>query len=115
MIPNFNDRFCFLLYHLHHSLLIEKSKAIAKSEGIEIPTTLDEYTKRFHKKLPKVSMDNLENFLIDDDDDDDADNYSQTSIDNTSLKLIRNSEIKIAIKSTIKHDHKNNNDYDILL
>ncbi|CAF3517826.1 unnamed protein product [Rotaria socialis] len=100
--------------------LIEKSKAIAKSEGVEIPQTVAEYTKRFDRKLPITSLDDMQNYLCDDEDEEDEDNqsnddYSQTSRTDSRIKLINNSEIKIAIKSTTKHDDNNNNscgDYD---
>ncbi|CAF0901473.1 unnamed protein product [Rotaria sordida] len=107
--------------------LIEKSKTIAKLEGIEIPHTIEEYTKRFDKKLPITSIDDIQNYIIDDDDDDDDDdgqsednqsndNYSQTSRENSRIKLITNSEIKIAIKTMTKHNNNNSSgDYDDLL
>ncbi|CAF0905356.1 unnamed protein product [Adineta steineri] len=94
--------------------LIEKSKAIAKLEGIEIPQTVEEYTKRFDKKLSLKTNDDVQDYLNDDDDDDDdddeqsEDNYSQSS----RIKLITNSDIKLAIKSTIKSNNNNNSSGD---
>jgi hypothetical protein len=95
------------------SRLIAKSQIIAKSEGIEIPHTVEEYTKRFDKKLPiKPTIDEIQDYLIDDDDEQSEDNqsnddYSQSSIANSRIKLITNSEIKIAIKSTTKYNNNN--------
>jgi isochorismate hydrolase len=85
--------------------LIEKSKAIAKLEGIEIPRTVEEYTKRFDKKLPIRPIDDMQDYLMDDDDDEQSEDndYSQSS----RIKLITNSEMKIAIKSTTKHNNNN--------
>jgi hypothetical protein len=101
--------------------LIEKSKSIAKSEGIEIPHTVEEYTKRFDKKLPITPIDEIQDYLIDDDDEQSEDNqsnddYSQSSRANSRVKLITNSEIKIAIKSTTKYNNNNSSgDYNELL
>ncbi len=104
------------------SHLIEKSRAIAKSEGIEIPNTVEEYTKRFLKKLPIIPTDDIQDYLIDNDDDDQSEDnqsmedYSQSSLANSRVKLITNSEIKIAIKSTIKHNNNNSSgDYNNIL
>lgn len=98
--------------------MIEKSKAIAKLEGIEIPHTVEEYTKRFDKKLPKIPIDDIQDYLIDDDDDDDDeqsdDDYSQSSLVNSRIKLITNSEIKIAIKSTTNNNNSSGDCNDLL-
>lgn len=85
---------------------------IAKREGIEIPQTIDEYTKRFDKKLPGISNDNMQDYIIDedgDDDDDDDDEQSENRSQSSRIKLHTNSEIKIAIKSTTQEYSTTNN------
>ena len=102
------------------SRLIEKSQALAKVEGINIPRTVKEYTKAIEKKLPIVPSGNAHDYLADDDDDEDdsdgedddpsIDGYSQSSFGSSRVRLITNSEMKIAIKSTTKSEfmHQNN-------
>ena len=89
---------------------------MAKTEGIHIPRTVEEYTEVFEKKLPIVPSGHIHDYLADDDDDDEDDDdpsidgYSQSSLSSSRVKLITNSEMKIAIKSTTKSEfmHQNN-------
>lgn len=90
---------------------------MAKTEGIHIPRTVKEYTEAIEKKLPIVPSGHIHDYLADDDDDVDEDDddpsidgYSQSSLSSSRVKLITNSEMKIAIKSTTKSEfmHQNN-------
>ncbi|CAF1611045.1 unnamed protein product [Adineta ricciae] len=49
--------------------LIERSRAIANAEGIEIPQTIEEYTKRFNRRLPLTTNDCIEDNDLNEDDD----------------------------------------------
>ena len=49
--------------------MIEKSRAIANAEGIEIPLTIEEYTKRFSRRLPLTTNDCIEDDDLNEDDD----------------------------------------------
>ena len=85
--------------------MIEKSQLIAKNEGIIIPRTIDEYTKR----LPIIPSVNEQDDLFDDDDETEDDDrtldenpsFHAHSQSNSRIKLITNSEMKIAMKSAI--------------
>lgn len=88
--------------------MIEKTQLIAKNEGIVIPRTIEEYTKRFHNQLPIIPSGIHQDELFDDDDeetdDDDEtlDEYASISTHSQSMsrtKLVTNSEMKIALKS----------------
>ena len=95
------------------SRLIAKSEELAKLEGIAIPHTVEEYTKRLVKKLPSTPADDIQDYLLDDDDDQSEDNQSNDDYSQSSrMKLINNSEMKIAVQSTTKYENNNNSSGD---
>ena len=49
--------------------MIERSRAIANAEGIEIPQTIEEYTKRFSRRLSLTTNDCIEDNDLNEDDD----------------------------------------------
>lgn len=105
------------------SQLIEKSQVLAQNEGISIPRTIEEYTKQFQKKLPVIPSGNHQEYLFDDDEEeteDDDGGVDETRSDqthsqsNSRMKLVTDSEMKIAIKSTLissASTDQNNNYY----
>lgn len=101
-------RVLFSLFCLS-SRLIAKSEEVAKFEGITIPRTVEEYTKRLVKNLPVTSKDDIQDYLLDDDDEQSEENQSNDDYSQSSrMKLINNSDMKIAIKSTTKYENNNN-------
>lgn len=88
------------------SHLIAKSAEIAKVEGIDIPHTVDEYTKRLLTTSTKTHTDDMQDYLLDDDDEDQSEDNQSTD------DYSQSSRMKINIQSTMKHENNNNSSGD---
>ena len=92
---------------------------MAERDGIEIPRTVEEYTKRVDEQPATRPGSDLQDYLEDDDDDDDGEEEDQQSESSqfteaysqgkSRTKLNGHSEIRLALRTAMNSESKHNN------
>ena len=87
---------------------------MAERDGIEIPRTVEEYTKRVDEKPASKPVSDLQDYLEDDDDEEDQQSETSQSTEAYSqgksrTKLNGHSEMRLALRAPINSESKHNN------